>query len=393
MKMRLLFTTQPALGHLHPLVPIARAAQRTGHFVVFGVAPSFCPILAKLGFEARAAGADYTDPEVASIRSEGRKYPDLNDQMAWVVGKLFAGILAQRMAPDLLSIAEEWKPDVLVTEVSEFASWVVAERQQLPRAVIPFGQYSERANRMRELRAGPALEALRRQVQLPPDPELKTLEPKMTLIFAPPSYQDPTVPLAPTVHFLRPTLFDQSGDEKVPDWVRKPRDRPLVYGTVGTAFNTTPGILESIVEAAAGEAFDLIVTVGRDRDPALLGSLPANVRVERYIPQSLLLPWCNAVVAHGGYNTVIGSLCHGLPMVLIPLGADQPVHAKRCVELDVAVVIDRDALNPTAIRNAVNHILRTPSYRERATALKTEIETLPSMEHAVRLLEQLAKPK
>jgi hypothetical protein len=41
--------------------------------------------------------------------------------MAWAVGKLFAGILAQRMAPDLLSIAEEWKPDILVTEVAEFA--------------------------------------------------------------------------------------------------------------------------------------------------------------------------------------------------------------------------------------------------------------------------------
>ena len=51
--MRVLFTPHGALGHFHPLVPIARAAARAGHDVVFATPASFAPMFESSGIRRR----------------------------------------------------------------------------------------------------------------------------------------------------------------------------------------------------------------------------------------------------------------------------------------------------------------------------------------------------
>jgi MGT family glycosyltransferase len=130
--------------------------------------------------------------------------------------------------------------------------------------------------------------------------------------------------------------------------------------------------------------------VGRHLDPAEFGPQPANVHIERYIPQALILPHCDAVVSHGGSGSVIGALAHGLPMVLIPMGADQPVNAARCAELGVGRVLDAMTATPQDVRDAVSTVLVDPTYRQAAERMRDEIAALPGPAHAVKLLEQLA---
>ncbi|HSH81126.1 MAG TPA: nucleotide disphospho-sugar-binding domain-containing protein, partial [Herpetosiphonaceae bacterium] len=120
---------------------------------------------------------------------------------------------------------------------------------------------------------------------------------------------------------------------------------------------------------------------------------PANVHIARYIPQSSLLPHCSLVVSHGGSGSVIGALAHGLPMVLIPMGADQPLNAARCADLGVARVLDAVTATPEAAREAAAAVLADPAYRRAAERLRDEIAVLPGPEHAVALLERLAAEK
>ena len=94
------------------------------------------------------------------------------------------------------------------------------------------------------------------------------------------------------------------------------------------------------LEALSDEAVDVIATVGRSVDPTRFEPLPDNTNVEQYIPNSLLLPRVEAVVCHGGFNTVMGALTFGRPLVLAPITADQPIHAQRCAALGVGRVID-----------------------------------------------------
>ena len=199
--------------------------------------------------------------------------------------------------------------------------------------------------------------------------------------------------MPPTTHFLRPAIFDQSGGEGLPPWVAALPDRPTVYATLGTINNRTPGLFAAILTALRDEPVNLILTVGRNQDPADFGPQPTHVHIERYVPQTLLLPRCDLVITHGGFNTAMAALDLGLPLVAIPLGADQPQNAARCAALGIGRVVGPDERTPTAIRAAVRDVLADPTYRRNAARLRDELAVLPGPGEGARLLERLAAEK
>ncbi len=86
----------------------------------------------------------------------------------------------------------------------------------------------------------------------------------------------------------------------------------------------------------------------------------------------------------------MGALAHGLPLVLIPMGADQPLNAARCADLGVARVLDAIKATPETVREAVSTVLGDSTYRRAAERLRDEIAALPGPAHAIPLLERLA---
>jgi UDP:flavonoid glycosyltransferase YjiC (YdhE family) len=80
-------------------------------------------------------------------------------------------------------------------------------------------------------------------------------------------------------------------------------------------------------------------------------------------------------------------------MVLIPMGADQPLNAARCEALGVARVLDAVDATPDVVREAVLAVLDDPPYRRAAGRARDEIAALPGPAHAVMLLERLAAEK
>jgi len=80
-------------------------------------------------------------------------------------------------------------------------------------------------------------------------------------------------------------------------------------------------------------------------------------------------------------------------MVVVPIGADQPDNAACCAALRVGVVIEPHERTPEAIRAAVRAVLADPTYRQNAERLRDEMAALPGPEHAVALLERLAREK
>lgn len=389
--MRVLFTTQPAVGHFHPLVALARALADARHEVAFATAPLFCPTVAAAGIRAFPAGLDWLESEAE------RAFPALRGLATPVPYWAFAGVTAERMVPDLLALARSWRPDVLVHESAEFGAPVAAERLGLPQAMAgpPDLPMFERPDLLRR-RFGAPLAALRRAHGLPPDPELAMLHRYLTLAAVPPRFLHDEAWVSPVTHFLRPLPFDRSGDEGLPAWVAELSPRPTVYATLGTVFNRTGmwdgghDLFAAILAGLRDEPVNLVLTVGRNVDPARFGSQPPHVHIARYIPQTLLLPHCDLVVAHGGFNTVMAALDHGLPLVLLPLGADQPHNARRCAALGVGRVLAPDERTPEAIRATVRMVLGDPGYRREAERLREEVVALPGPKRGVELLEGLA---
>jgi len=297
------------------------------------------------------------------------------------------------MVPDLLALGRSWRPDVLVRDPMEFAGCVAAEVLGIPHAACGalFSFWQGAWHGAPGEVGKPKLDDLRRAHGLPPDPDLVMLYRYLYLALLPPAFLDPGLTPPPTVHFLRPVSFNQSGAEALPPWVARLPECPTVHASLGTVFHRTPGVFTAILEGLRDEEINLILAVGRDQDPGAFGSQPPNVHIERYIPHTLLLPHCDAVITHAGFASVMACFEEGLPMVAIPLaGGDQAGNARRCAALGVARVVAPDGRTPEAIREAVLDVLDDPHYRENAEHLRREIQALPKPEHAVELLERLA---
>ena len=73
------------------------------------------------------------------------------------------------------------------------------------------------------------------------------------------------------------------------------------------------------------------------------------MRVRRFVPQAELLPHCTAVVTHGGSGSMLGALAHGLPLLVVPQGADQFSNADRVVAAGAGLALQPDELSPSAV--------------------------------------------
>jgi UDP:flavonoid glycosyltransferase YjiC (YdhE family) len=384
--MRILFTFAGGTGHFLPLVPVARAAERAGHVVAFAGQEGMVATVEAAGFTMFPSGG-------ASLLSTDQRAPLLALDMereARAIRTTFAGRIARERADAILAIGTGWSPDVVVRDEIDFGAAVAAERLGLPHATvlcIASGSFVPTS-----LVAEP-LNALRESHGLPLDPDLAMLDRYLVLSPFPPSFRDPAVAPSPNLHAFRSVETGSNGtapdDVPPPSWLEV-LPKPVLYLTLGTIFNRESGdLFERAIAGLRDLPGSVVVTVGREIDPASVGPQPANVHVHRFIPQSLLLPHCDIVVSHAGSGSVIGALAHGLPMVLLPMGADQPLNAARAEALGVALVLDAIDATSADIQHAAVTVLSEPSYLRKAELIRDEIRALPGPGHALELIEQL----
>jgi UDP:flavonoid glycosyltransferase YjiC (YdhE family) len=375
---RLLFTFAGGEGHLQPMLPLARSAAAAGHTVTVTGARSLGPTARRAGLEFVATGPDVV-PQRRSLQ------PVDMDAEYRIVGEYFAGSLAAARAVDLLPLCQVFRPDVIVRDEMDFGSAVVAERLRIPHAsviVIGAGSFVKPA-----LIAEP-LSMLRADYGLPADPDLVMLNRHLVLSPFPPTFRHPDDPLVPAPQYFRSEAAQRPAARS--RLIDELAGRQTLYLTLGTIFNTESGDLFSrVLEGARQLPVEVVVTVGRGVDPAELGAQPPHVHVQRYVPQALLLPHCAAVVNHAGSGSVLGALEHGLPLVCIPMGADQPLNAARCTALGVGQALNALTLTPDDVLAAASAVLTEPRYRTSAKRVQAEISAMPSTGDALARLEQL----
>jgi UDP:flavonoid glycosyltransferase YjiC (YdhE family) len=274
-----------------------------------------------------------------------------------------------------------------VREPYEFAAWLAAERCQLPIVVHAIGVVSGSPLLFAAL-AGEPLAAARAAAGLPADPELKSLYGRGLISFYPSSLRFLQLPPPAVSHRL--VRLPPPGPAQLPFGRIRP-DRPLVYITLGTVFNTTVDLLRTLVAGVAAVDVEVLVTTGQTVDPAVLGRQPDHVHAARFVPQHQVLDAAAAVVCHAGVGTVYGALSVGVPLVVAPLAADQPICAMGCVLAGTAVslapvpppddflafVTDPAAVTAAQVSEATSRVLEDPTYREAARRIAAEIAATP----------------
>lgn len=195
---------------------------------------------------------------------------------------------------------------------------------------------------------------------------------------------------AEVIHPLRPMAAPPVAGERLPARVTRSRTVPLVYMTLGTWTNADVSMFRSVADGLADAPVDVLLTVGPGNDPAAIGPLPANAQVEQYVPQSLLLPRCAVVICHGGAGTSLGALACGLPLLLLPQGADQYVISERVVSSGAGLRLLPAEVTPTSVRASVLELLHGVEHLAAARRVQREIATMPGPGQTIPLIEDVA---
>jgi zeaxanthin glucosyltransferase len=125
--------------------------------------------------------------------------------------------------------------------------------------------------------------------------------------------------------------------------------------------------------------------------PELVPDPPGNVLVVPWVPMLALLPRLDAVISHGGMNTVSETLAHGLPLVIAPIRHDQPVVASQVARAGAAIRVPFSRVRPAQLREAVVTILDDPSYRNAAERIRDSFAAAGGAAAAAARLECLAQ--
>lgn len=361
--LRLLLTAAPFFGHVNPLLPLALAARRAGHEVVVATGPDFVDHVAGRGLTAWPIG-----PATAEAGT-----PQSLDHFLHTGGQ---------RAEDLLPLVEAWQPDVVVSEELELGGVIAAARHGVHSVVHGLGISATGDSSL-----VPALDGLGRGWRVTDLAERYRSASYVSI--CPPSLR-PITRVRRPVWSLRPSLGESAGDAGLPPRFAALPFARTIHLTLGTVFHTRrPAVMRAALAGLREMDANVVVTVGPGVDPTTLGRQPDHVLVERYVAHARLLPHCDLVVSQGGAGILFGALAHGLPQLVLPQGADQYANAAAVARAGVGLALDGAAVTPPAIAGAARRLLTEPAFLAATTAVRSEIEAMPSADHVVAAIAAL----
>ncbi|MCK2239896.1 MULTISPECIES: glycosyltransferase [unclassified Crossiella] len=369
--MRILFSSSAGHGHLLPLFPLARAAARAGHAVAVQVAEQARHLVEGQGLELLAVGPSQAELLTAVHQRTGVDLTRGFTPEAEL--DFFVGARLDLAAESAVAQARDWKPDLVVHEMADFLGPFVAAALDVPAAMFSYGtrRPDERTEVLHQ-GADPhyARHALTRT---PPIYYLDTCPPTLNY----PDWQPP----APRL-LLRPEPHTQPSATFDPLPAKGSRPRVLV--TFGTAFGS-PQVVNPLLREIATLDVDILVTQGLSTD-AGFEAPTANVHFVPFTPLSALLADADAVVTHGGAGTTLATLALGLPLVVVPQGADQFRQAERVTAVGAGLAVHQ----PGEVAAAVRLCLADSGIRAAAARLGREIAAMPPAAEVVEVLTATA---
>src|SRR5512135_2641425 len=397
---RVVLTAQPTYSHLVPLVlPVGQLLQRAGHAVVVatdaamaehveraGLSALVLPHVLTIGEVMRKALAEESGLAGALRRVPGTVTTPVSPRL---FARAFIGVLGQHFGEDLVEALEERRPDLVVRAATEYGGYLAAERWGVPQAALDIGPLAPYEDPV-------VLEELntqRRHFGLGPVSD--SWHPLRTLRAAvvPEAFYPPHARLPEARYYRPPAEADSVALD--PAVAELPDDRPLALASLGSVAPTMlgehPRLLDISIEAIGGLPVTGVVALGAGRDPEQWrGARAPNVHLTSFVQQTTVLPACDVFVTHAGFNSVREALGAGVPIVALPIFAEQPANAARVVELGAGVCLDIEDVTPIALRSAVVRVLTEPTFRARAHGMQRRSLALPPLNQIVQDLAAVA---
>lgn len=376
---RFLFVVPPLAGHAFPAAAVTMALSERGHEVSWvGSEVGLRPFLGP-GITVHPTG-------MRAYRSQ----LELGSAAVRSLWESFAVPFARHLLRPVDQVVLRWQPDVVVADGLALAGAIAAQRHGLPWATL-----SGTLELSQSL--APELDTWIMQQRAAvwaaaglPGQEVR-FSPELVIGFVSRSLMS-GVALPGQAELVGPALADRPGAPDFPwDWLDPARRHVLV--TVGTLAGELAASSASFYARAVqaldplGDELQVIMTAA----PGVTGDLPAHILVAERVPQLALMPRLDAVVCHGGLNTVCEALASGVPLVVAPIRWDQPFNAGQVAGTGAGITVDFGGVSPGQLRTAVTAVLDNPEYRAAAARIGDSFAEAGGRRRAADMLERLAQ--
>ncbi|MBB5158325.1 macrolide family glycosyltransferase [Saccharopolyspora phatthalungensis] len=356
MEKHFVFVSMPATGHVNPTLPLVTELLRRGHRVSYAV-----------GHEM-ASTVETTGAEVVELPTEMPKIPQ-QDQFG---PQRLAGLMRfmlddiQASFPMLEKRFHADKPDAVCFDVMTTIGRMLAEKLGVPEialvpnfasnenfslrdalsdsnAEFPVEVFAEFGRRIQQLGAEFGVHAY---------PPVGAPPAGLNLVFLPREFQLSADTFDQRFRFLGPLLGDRA---EVP-WQPRDPHAPLLFISLGTAFNNRPDFYRMCFAAFADSPWQVAMSTGQHLDASELGPVPANFDVRPSFPQPAVLRHAAVFLSHTGMNSTMESLHAGVPLVAVPQMPEQAANAARVEELGLGRRLNSGTLTAADLRAAVDEV-------------------------------------
>lgn len=390
--MRALWFCIPAYGHTNPTIEVVRELTRRGHEVRYYSFEEFREGIEGAGAEFVACDA-YLPPLDAKAERRLRK-----------VSTIEMSIQSFRTVANLDPVISDdvtgWHPNVVVSDSVCFWGKLAAIKHGLPWvcSTTTFA-FNEHSSKYMEQSASEIADVVFGLLRL--NREIRKLRPlgyrvrsaldivrnkpdDNTIVYTSRTFQPCAETFDPKrYHFVGPSVRDVALHER--------GQRPLVYASLGTVMGDRPGFYRTLIDSLREEDVNLLVSCGKAFDPSLLGKLPANVRVERYVGQMEVLSRAGLFITHCGMNSASEGMWMAVPELLFPLTGEQRAVARRVSEVGAGAMLDETtAKDPTRLRQLVLHELSDARLAAGAAYMREDLRSCVGPTGAADFIEQVA---
>ena len=223
----------------------------------------------------------------------------------------------------------------------------------------------------------------------PVDEAASAGSPQLTVV----AYPEELAPDAarPGVTLVGPVVREERADDALLEALARRRpDTPTVYISLGTFLSAREDVLARILTAVRRLDVNAVVSTGI-ADHTRLGPFSEHWHVAPSLPQVAVLAACDAVVCHGGNNTVMEALSHGLPVLAGPMSSDQFVAAEDLRRAGVGDAFAPNDDTPTEIAGRIESLLTGPA-SQHARSLGQRLGPHPGAARAWTLIDEHGGP-
>jgi zeaxanthin glucosyltransferase len=404
----------PAPGHFYPLTALGRKLKERGHRVTYFQVADAEPVIRAAGLEFQAIG--HEDFPAGTLR----KLDDALSRLSGIAGLRFtarrAFMYSRMVLRDAPGAVRASGVETMIIDQAEPSGGSVAEHLRLPyvNAVVtvpfnldpsvPFFLFGWKHGsgfgpRLRNRLGNALFESIVSPIKRLVNDHRRDwglasirstnefFSDRAQISQLPASFEFPGRLVPPHFHYTGPWT-DAGGRRTVEfPWESLDPSRPLVFASMGTLQNGDLRIFRVILEACEGEGVQLVLSLGGGLDPSELGPIPGDPIVVRFAPQLDLIRRASVAITHGGLNTVLECLTHGVPMVVLPVTNDQPGVGARVEWAKVGRARPVGKVDTAWLRASLREVMHSPTYRDRAATLKSSIEAVDGLKTAAGLVE------